>query len=69
MIAHNSPPLPEKQARLRSSEAALRKALRAAREEGLSVERLCITGGQYEIHFAGIEPKSAAPNDEGLKEW
>lgn len=53
----------------RASEAALRKALRAAREEGLAVERLCITGGQYEIHFAGIGNKKPAAKDEGLEQW
>lgn len=53
----------------RASEAALRKALRAVQAEGLAVERLCITGGQYEIHFAGVERKTPPPKDEGLEQW
>ncbi len=55
--------------RIRPSENALRIALKAARAEGMVVDKLCVTGGYIEIHFAGIEGEKAPENDGGLKDW
>lgn len=55
--------------RVRPSENALRIALKAARAEGMVVDKLCVNGGQIEIHFHGVETDAAAENDDGLEKW
>lgn len=55
--------------RVRASEAALRTALKALKAEGLSVGKLCITGGQVEIHVGGIEANPLIENDGGPEDW
>lgn len=54
--------------RIRASEAALRIALDVVREKGMSVEKLLIQGGQFEIHFGGVDAANPAENDGGLKQ-
>lgn len=55
--------------RLRATESGLRKALLAARAAGLTVDRLQVLGGEYEIHFSGVAPDAPSPEDEGLEQW
>ena len=55
--------------RVRASEPAIRAALTALRNAGLPVGKVCINGGQVEIHCSSVEAPAAAQNDEGLKEW
>lgn len=54
---------------MRASESALRIALKVTRESGLAVEKLCISGGQFEIHVRPVEDAPEPENHEGLKEW
>ncbi|UDF29314.1 UNVERIFIED_ORG: hypothetical protein LHK14_17645 [Roseateles sp. XES5] len=55
--------------RVRASESALRIALKVVKDSGLPVEKLCINGGQIEIHVGGVEGKPLDENDEGLEKW
>lgn len=55
--------------RVRASENALRIALKVVKDSGLPVEKLCVNGGQIEIHIAGVEGKPLEYNDEGLEKW
>lgn len=55
--------------RARPSERALRIALKAARDEGMIVEKLCVMGGHIEIYFAGIDPNEVNENHGSLDEW
>lgn len=55
--------------RVRASEAAIRVALKAAKAEGMVVDKLCVTGGYVEIHFGGIDDKPLKENDSGLEKW
>lgn len=55
--------------RVRPSENALRIALKAAKAEGMVVDKLCVTGGYIEIHFTGVEREPAPENDGGLEGW
>lgn len=55
--------------RVRASENALRIALKVVKDSGLPVEKLCVNGGQIEIHIAGVESKLLEYNDEGLEKW
>jgi len=66
--AANQPPA-RKATRVRASETALRKALKVARESGLAVDKLLISGGQFELHFAGVERENRPEHDEGLEKW
>ncbi|KQS83448.1 hypothetical protein ASG58_22200 [Rhizobium sp. Leaf383] len=55
--------------RVRASERTLRLALQAAKDAGLPVDRLCISGGKIEIHFGGVADGAPAKPDGRLKEW
>lgn len=55
--------------RVRTSEHALRIALKVAKDEGMVVDKMCVSGGQIVIHFGGVEPETAPANNGGLKEW
>lgn len=55
--------------RVRASEAAITATLRAIREAGLNVARVCITGGKVEIHCGQVESRAAGEEDGGLEEW
>lgn len=59
----------ERPRRTRTSESALRITLAALRDAGLSVDKVCITGGQVEIHCGHVAVKPTAKKDEGLKQW
>lgn len=55
--------------RTRVSERALTVTLKAMQEAGMPVDRVCITGGQIEIHCAPIAEETRKANDEGLEKW
>lgn len=60
--------------RARVSENALRIALKTAKAEGLTVNKLCVMGGHIEIHFGDLEAKQAVENNDHenehkLEEW
>ncbi|NNH59506.1 hypothetical protein HLI01_22485 [Rhizobium laguerreae] len=55
--------------RVRASENALRIALKAAKAEGMVVDKLCVNGGQIEIHFHGVEGEDQPENDGDLEKW
>ncbi|KFB10379.1 hypothetical protein [Nitratireductor basaltis] len=55
--------------RVRASVAAIKAALTAVQETGLSVDKVCVSGGEVEIHCGGIENRKPAQNDGGLEEW
>ncbi|MDF1606988.1 hypothetical protein PZ897_02230 [Hoeflea sp. YIM 152468] len=58
-----------KATRVRASENALSVALKVARAEGLAVDKLLISGGRFELHFAGVERDASPEHDEGLEQW
>lgn len=55
--------------RTRTSERALSIALKALKDAGLSVDKVCISGAQIEIICGGVEAKPAPENDRRLKQW
>ncbi|MDR6632394.1 hypothetical protein J2X72_001178 [Phyllobacterium sp. 1468] len=55
--------------RIRASERAFRIALKVIRDAGLPVGKVCITGGQIEIHCADVDANETGQKDEGLKQW
>lgn len=55
--------------RVRASENAIRAALKAVLETGLSVDKVCVNGGQVEIHCGGVEGPGRPAKDEGLEKW
>lgn len=55
--------------RVRASEHAITAALNAIKAAGLPVEKLCITGGQVEIHCTPVEAQPEEEKDWGLKKW
>lgn len=59
----------ERPTRIRASEAAIKAALKAMREAGLSVKKLCVSGGQVEIHAGAVESEEPPENDGRLKQW
>lgn len=63
------PATTDKVRRTRASENALRITLAVMQEAGLSVDKVCVTGGKVEIHCAQIAGKPRAKKDGGLKEW
>jgi hypothetical protein len=60
---------PHEAKRVRASERALRIALKAMADAGLSVDKLCVTGAQIEIHCGVVEAKPVPKNHGGLKQW
>jgi hypothetical protein len=59
----------KKARRVKASEHAVRVALKAAKDAGLPVDKMCITGGQIVIHFAGIAGAADEEDDSGLEKW
>lgn len=55
--------------RTRTSEKAIRAALRAIQDAGLPVEKVCVNGGKVEIHCAPVERVNERPDDKGLEKW
>lgn len=55
--------------RSRASERAITAALAAMKSAGLPVDKVCVNGGQIEIHVQHVEGQPEAQNDRGLKDW
>lgn len=56
--------------RVRASEAAIRTAIKAAKAEGLIIDKLCVIAGQVEIHIRGSnEVEAPEEEDSGLEKW
>ncbi len=60
---------PVKHSRVRASERAVTAALKAIQAVGLPVDKVCINGGQVEIHTRGVEHETQPENDGGLEQW
>ncbi|KQS95335.1 hypothetical protein [Rhizobium sp. Leaf386] len=71
MTSHSNPSKQagKAQTRNRVSERTLAATLKAMRDAGMSVDRVCITGGKVEIHTAPIAGETTVPDDEGLEKW
>jgi hypothetical protein len=57
------------QKRVRASEHALKTAIKAMKDCGLSVGKVCINGGRIEIHTAGDDGVEAEEDNGGLEKW
>lgn len=55
--------------RVRASDRALRIALKAIQDAGLPVDKVCVSGGQIEIHCGALEEKPTRKKDGGLEKW
>lgn len=66
---HDGRPTAKPARRTRVSERALSLTLKAMQQAGVPVDRVCITGGQIEIHCAPIAQDSMTENDKGLEKW
>lgn len=55
--------------RVRASERALRVAIKAIQDAGLSVDKLLITGAQIEIRCGTVEGGRDDHDDGGLEKW
>lgn len=64
-----APALAQPAKRVRASERALRIALKAIQDAGLPVDKLCVTGGQIEIHCGHVDDAAPSPDHGGLKDW
>lgn len=64
-----SAPSTPRQKRVRTSDRAIRIALKALQDANVPVDKVCISGGQIEIHCGAIEGAPASEKDEGLKDW
>jgi len=64
-----APALAQTAKRVRASERALRIALKVIQETGLPVEKLCVTGGQIEIHCGHIDEATPSPDHGGPEDW
>ena len=60
---------PLKTKRVRASETAIRAALKAIQDAGLPVGKVCINGGQVEIHCSPVGKTDDGRNNEGLEAW
>jgi hypothetical protein len=59
----------EPQKRVRASEHALKTAIRAMKDCGLSVGKVCINGGRIEIHTTRLEGEDPDEDNGGLEKW
>lgn len=64
-----APALRSEVKRVRASERAVTAALKAMKNAGLSVEKLCVVGGQINIHAATIENSPDQTEDSGIEQW
>lgn len=55
--------------RTRASQSAIRAALAALKASGLAVDKVCVIGGQVEIHCGHVEGETSATKDQGLEQW
>ncbi|MCB1462084.1 MAG: hypothetical protein KDJ90_06590 [Nitratireductor sp.] len=62
-------PKPDRPTRCRASQPAILATLEALKEAGLDVERVCIRGGQVEIHCGHVEAVEDDQEDAGLEDW
>jgi hypothetical protein len=62
-------PAPTTGRRVRASEKAIRAALNAIQSAGLPVDKVCVSGGQVEIHCRPVEGSTSTENDGGLEDW
>lgn len=55
--------------RIRASERAFRIALKVIRDAGLPVDKVCVSGGQIEIHCSDVDGTVGKKKDDGLEQW
>lgn len=55
--------------RVRTSEKAIRSALKAIQDAGLPVDKVCVSGGLIEIHCRSVAGDRPENKDSGLEEW
>lgn len=55
--------------RLRASQSAIRATLAAMRASGVPVDKVCVIGGQVEIHCGPVDGNASTEKDEGLEKW
>lgn len=55
--------------RIRPSKTAVTVALEAIRSAGLPVEKVCINGGQIEIHCMPVEEQVSSEKHDDLEDW
>lgn len=55
--------------RLRASQSAIRATLDALKAAGVPVDKVCVIGGQVEIHCGQIEGTASSKKDGGLEQW
>ncbi|TPN26588.1 hypothetical protein FKO01_25250 [Mesorhizobium sp. B2-3-3] len=55
--------------RMRASQTAIRATLQALKASGVPVDRVCVIGGQVEIHCGAVEGENSTDKDGGLKQW
>lgn len=60
---------PVRSTRVRASERAIKAALNAIRGAGLAVHKVCVTGGQVEIHCGSVEGGTTNAKGNGLEKW
>lgn len=54
--------------RVRTSERALRIAIKGLQEAGIPIQKICVTGSQIEIHCGSTTP-TELPESNGLEKW
>jgi len=54
---------------MRASQTAIGATLRALKAAGVPVDKVCVIGGQVEIHCGHVDGSTAPEKDEGLEKW
>lgn len=67
MNMHHAEPT-KRSTRIRASANAIKAALSAMQESGLSVDRVCVTGGKVEIHCGGVDEHQSTKNDGSVED-
>ncbi len=57
------------QKRSRASQRAITAALASIKAAGLVVEKVCVNGGQVEIHIRQVPGGVEVEEDDGLESW
>jgi hypothetical protein len=55
--------------RVRASQSAIRATLSAMKAAGVPVDKVCIIGGNVEIHCGPVEGAATAEKDGDLEQW
>lgn len=55
--------------RVRASEAAVSAVLRAMAANGIAVGKICVVGGQVEIHCGAPTKDAGSGREDGTKSW